>query len=121
TDLLFDRGAAELGSALLVRRKGDVQLAAAGFFPPSEQLDERFASHFTLLEKVLQIGEPLATSNARSDLARFKQHGVRESGIAALACAPLQSEGRTVAALLVDTRRPAAGVTHPDAESLEAA
>src|SRR5262249_47519114 len=120
-ELALDLGGAEPGFALLFRTTGDARAAVPAGFPPFEQLDERFASHFTLLEKVLQIGEPLATSNARSDLARFKQHGVRESGIAALACAPLQSEGRTVAALLVDTRRPAAGVTHPDAESLEAA
>jgi hypothetical protein len=119
-ELALDLCGAEHGFALLFRTSGEVQAAVAAGFPPFEQLDERFASHFTLLEKVLRSGEPLATSNARSDLARFKQHGIRESGIAALACAPLRSEGRIVGVLVVDTRRQGGVFTELDVELLEA-
>ena len=115
----LDLTGAEQGFVLVIRPAGGIPAAVAAGFPPFEQLDERFRVHFEALEKVLESGESTATSTARADLARFKHHGVQESDIAALACAPMKSGGRVVGVLQVDGRRQGGVFTEIDLELLE--
>jgi len=111
---------AQQGFVLFFRSRGGVSAAAAAGFPPFEQLDDRFRVHFEALDQVLETGHSIATSNARADLARFKHHGVHESGIAALACAPIKSEDGIVGILQVAGRRQGGVFTELDLELLEA-
>jgi len=116
----LDLTGAQQGFVLFFRPGGGIPAAAAAGFPPFEQLDDRFRVNFEALDQVLETGHSVATSNARSDLARFKHHGVHESGIAAIASAPMKSEDGIVGIVQVAGRRQGGVFTELDLELLEA-
>jgi pSer/pThr/pTyr-binding forkhead associated (FHA) protein len=117
-ELALDLAGAKHGFLLLVGPAGEVPAAVASGFPPFEQLDEKFRSRFEAIEKVLESGNSVATSNARADLSRLKHH--EAAGIGAVGCAPLKADGRVIGILEVDGRRQGGVFTELDLELLEA-
>jgi GAF domain-containing protein/FHA domain-containing protein len=111
---------AERGFVLVLDSAGELRAEVAAGFAADRPLTDSFRVSLTAVAQALETGRPVVAADARGDAVLGKRPSVVELGIQALACVPLQVDGRTLGVMYVDGQRPGGGFTELDLEILGA-
>lgn len=111
---------AERGFVLLLSRDGSLRARVASGFSPARARWESFDGSFGAIQRVLETGESVVATDAKTDAYLGSRPSVIEMGIGALACVPLTAEGKVIGLIYVDGRKSGGRFTDLDLETLEA-
>jgi GAF domain/FHA domain len=119
-DAVVELCGAERGFVLLARADGELEVAAASGLGASDLRAAEFSGSIGAVERALQTGLPVATSDASADPALGGRESIARGGIRALVCVPVTALDRRLGAIYADSRRPGSAFTELEVEILEA-
>ena len=111
---------AERGFLLLAGPAGNLAVAARSGLTREDLQAEEFSGSLSAVRRVLDIGSPVVSTDARSDAQLGQQASVVATGIRALLCVPVRALDRLIGVMYADSRTPGAAFTELDLEILEA-
>jgi hypothetical protein len=117
---VLELAGAERAFVLLAPPDGELEVAAARGVDATALAGPEFAGSVGAVERVLQTGLPVATSDAAAETALRARASVWRGGIRALVCVPLGTPERPLGAVYADSRKPGSAFTELDVEILTA-
>ncbi|HEX9943595.1 MAG TPA: GAF domain-containing protein [Thermoanaerobaculia bacterium] len=111
---------AERGFLLLAGREGDLEVAARSGLSWEDLKAEEFGGSLGAVQRALASGEPVVSTDVRSDAELGERASVVATGIRALLCVPVRALDRLIGVMYADSRKPGAAFTELDLEILEA-
>ncbi len=111
---------AERGFLLLAGQAGDLTVAARSGLTREDLQAEEFSGSLGAVRRVLDTGNPVVSTDARSDAELGQRASVVATGSGALLCGPDRALDRLMGVLYPDRRTPGAAFTELDLEILEA-
>ena len=111
---------AERGFLLLAGPAGDLEVAARSGLSWEDLQAKEFGGSLGAVQRVLATGEPVVSTDVRSDSELGERASVIATGIRALLCVPVRALDRLIGVMYADSRRPGAAFTELDLEILEA-
>lgn len=98
----------------------DLEVAATAGIAAAELRKAEFAGSIGAVERALEEGRPVVTSDVQDDAILGSRPSVAGGGIRALVCVPLEIAGRGTGAVYADSRTPGSAFTDLDVEILQA-
>jgi sigma-B regulation protein RsbU (phosphoserine phosphatase) len=95
---------AERGFVMLVDSDGKTTFRAARGLEQKTLEDPQFQVSCSVIEKVLQEGQPILTSDAMSDERFNMRKSIMAMGLRAILCVPLKNKDEILGAIYVDNR-----------------
>jgi signal transduction histidine kinase len=103
-DSLIQLTGAERGGLMLLDQEGDLEVRAARNFDREDIATADLGLSRTVIEDVVEGGQPVLTTNAQAD-PRFAAHeSVIGYNLRSIACVPLRVRERVIGALYLDNR-----------------
>lgn len=110
---------AERGIVLLLSPDGSLRARVASGFSAATRPDN-FDGSFGAIQRVLETGESVVATDAKTDAYLGSRPSVIEMEIGALACVPLTAEGKVAGLIYVDGKKRGGLFTDLDLETLMA-
>jgi hypothetical protein len=117
---MLELASAERGFLLLAGPAGELEVAARSGLTWEDLRAEEFGGSLGAVRSVLASGNPVVSTDARSDAELGERASIVTHGIRALLCVPVRALDRLIGVMYADSRKPGAAFTELDLEILEA-
>mgnify|MGYP005842615535 CR=1 FL=1 len=118
-DSVIQLSGAERGFLVLRNDDGGVSVTAARGIDQQTLTSDKFAFSHTIINRVLDSGEPILTTNATEDPRFSGQHSIVIQALRSIMASPLRVRGRVIGVAYVDNRAHTGLFTQDDLVALE--
>ncbi len=118
-DAVIELTGAERGFLMLRSDTGPIEVVAARNLDRETITGDRFEISRTIINRIIDSGDSLLTTNAAADPRFNKQDSILRSGLRSIMAAPLRARGRVIGVCYVDNRAAAGIFNTEDLAALE--
>ncbi len=104
-DKVIESAKAQRGMILVAGENGEIQFETARNFKKEDLVTPQFEISRTIIDKVLETGEPVLLQNALDHADFNKSQSITQLNILSVACVPLIDEATPFGAIYIDNRK----------------